>query len=313
MKELVLTGLASYLPRISVDNEHLAPLVPPLTVAEMDSVGVLSRGHAQADESAVAMAVQAAERSLKEARREPGELDFLIFVSWTTRRFVPDVAPRVQHALGAVHAMAFDICCACSGFIQALSIAHGYLQNPRYRVGLIVAADRSSEHMRPGSRATMIFGDAAAAAVVESNGASGIQLLDYELRTDGAQNDIMEIDAEGYLLPHIRQRDLNALAAKSMTEASHAVLGRMGSSVAEMDWIVPHSGSAGVQGMLHSSLSVPPERVLTTLPFQGNLAASAIPCSLRHFLDDGTLQTGDRVLATAVGLGWNYSAMVLRL
>jgi 3-oxoacyl-[acyl-carrier-protein] synthase-3 len=279
----------------------------------MDAIGVLSRGHASENESVETMGALAAKRALVEAGVEPLNLDFLIFVSWTTRRFVPDAAPRLQNSLGAINAMAFDICCACCGFIQALSIAHGYLQHPRFKTGLIVAADRSASRMRPGTRATLIFGDAAAAAVVQSGPVSGIRLVDYEIRTDGSKNDIMEVDGDGFLLPHIRQRELNALAGASMTTVCNSVLQRNARTLDSIDWVVPHSGSAGVQGMLRQHLGVPADRVLTTLPFQGNLAAASIPCALRHFLNQGPLHSGNSVLATAVGLGWQYSAMLLEI
>jgi 3-oxoacyl-[acyl-carrier-protein] synthase-3 len=313
MNQLVVTGLGSYLPTDSVDNAHLSPLEPPLSVEEMDAIGVLRRGHASDGESVEQMGILAAERALHAADTDAAELDFIIFISWTTRRYVPDVAPRIQDALGARRAMAFDLCCACSGFLQALSIAHGYLLQPRYTSGLILASDRSSSRMRPRSRATLIFGDGAAAAVVARDGDAGIRLIDYEIRTDGRHNGIMEIDAEGYLLPHIRQRDLNALAGRSMADVSRAVLDRAGMRLDDVDWVVPHSGTAGVQSMLRQYLEVPAERVLTALPIQGNLAAAAIPCALRHFLDEGPLAKGNRVLATAVGLGWQYSAAVLEL
>lgn len=313
MTQLIIAGLGGYLPRNSVDNAHVPPLTQPLSVEEMDGIGVLRRGHASEDETVEMMGLLAAERALAAAGMAADELDFVIFVSWTTRRFAPDVAPRLQYALGANRAMAFDICCACSGFLQALSIARGYLLDPRYRSGLIVASDRSASHMRPGSRATLIFGDGAAAAVVSREGDHGIRLVDYEIRSDGANNSIMEVDADGYLVPHIRQRELNALAGRSMAGVSQALLDRAGVRLDEIDWIVPHSGTAGVQGMLRQFLEVPAERVLTTLPLHGNLAAAAIPCALRHFLDQGTITQGNRVLAAAVGLGWQCSAVLLEL
>ncbi len=313
MNPLIVTGLASYLPKNMVDNRHLPQLEPPLAIEEMDAVGVLCRGRASAEEDVATMAVSAAQRALAEAKVEASELDFLIFANWTERRFVPDFAPRLQHALGARKAVAFDICCACSGFIQGLGIAHAFLQQPRYRTGAIVTADHSAAHMRPRSRATLLFGDAAAAAVVTRGDSVGMRLLDYEVRTDGSHHGIMEIDEDGYLLPHIRQRDLNLLAGRSMAEVSSAVLERAGRTIQDIDWVVPHSGSAGVQGMLREHLGVTADRILTTLPFQGNLAAASIPCSLRHFLDAGPLEKGHVVLATAVGLGWQYSAMLLEL
>lgn len=313
MNELWIKGLGAHLPRNIVDNAHLPQLDPPMSVEQMDAIGVLTRYHAGDGEDVEAMALTASQRALESAQIRADSLDFLILVNWTSRRFVPDIAPRIQHLLGARKAFAFDVCCACCGFIQALTIAQGYLQQPRIQRGLVVAADRSVDRMRPRSRATLIFGDGAAAAVVEKDARAGIRFVDYELRTDGSQHGIMEIDAEGYLLPHIRQRDLNVLAGKSMADVSNALLQRNGRSLSEIDWVVPHSGSAGVQGMLREYLGISAEKVLTTLPTQGNLTGAAIPSALRTFLDAGVIQPGHRILASAVGLGWQFGAMLLEV
>ncbi|HYQ14690.1 MAG TPA: hypothetical protein VEQ58_03000, partial [Polyangiaceae bacterium] len=149
MAELFITGLATYLPRRSVTNSELAPLDPPHTLAEMDRVGVRARGIAADDEDTMFMALDAAGRALQRAEVSAESLDFVILANWSERRYVPDLAPRLQHELGARRAFAFDVCCACAGFLYGLTVAHGYLQNPRFTRGLVVASDRATRHVRP--------------------------------------------------------------------------------------------------------------------------------------------------------------------
>lgn len=312
MPNMMLTGLDTYLPQRLVDNDALPPLEPPHSREQLDALGIASRHWAEAHEDVVAMAIEASRRAMDRARVDPESLDFVLLANWTERRYVPDVAPRLQHALGARRAFAYDLCGACCGFVYGLANAWGYLQNPRYRRGLVVASDRSSQRMRPGTRATAVFGDAAAAVVVERDAPEGIVLVDYELRSDGSQNTIMEIDADGYLLPHIRQRDLNPLAGRSMAEVARALLTRNQLTIDDVDYIVPHSGTAGVQQQLREHLDVPEQKVLTNLPFIGNVTTASIPCSLRHFLDQGSLQPGQTVLSVAVGLGWHYVGALFR-
>ncbi|HVY25096.1 MAG TPA: ketoacyl-ACP synthase III [Polyangiaceae bacterium] len=313
MAELCVTGLGVYLPQRLVNNRELPELDPPHTLADMDKVGVRARGIAAEHESVLYMAEQAARRALDRAGVAAESLDFLILANWSERRYVPDFAPRVQHALGARRAFALDVGCACAGFIYGLTQAHGYLQNSRFSRGLVLASDRSTQRLRPRSRATLVFGDAAAAMVVERDAMRGSRLLDYELHTDGSQNDIMEVDADGYLLPKIKQRELNQLAGKSLASVSRALLERNQLSVDDIDWFVPHSGTAGVQAMLAEHLGAPPEKTLTTLADIGNVTSSSIPVSLHHFLEAGKIKPGDRVLSAAVGLGWQYCAVLYRV
>lgn len=308
-----MTGLGVYLPERLVGNRELPPLDPPHTLEDMDKVGVLARGIADDAEDVLEMALRAARRALNQADVDALSLDFLILANWSERRYVPDFAPRVQHALGATRAFAFDVGCACAGFIYGLTMAHGYLQNPRFRRGLVVASDRSTRRIRPKTRATLVFGDAAAAMVVERDAARGGQLIDYELRTDGSHNQIMEVDGEGFLNPKIKQRELNQLAGRSLAAVSRAVLERNQLTLDDVDWILPHSGTAGVQAMLAEYLGAAPEKTLNNLAEVGNVTTASIPVALDHFTKLGKLQPGQRVLSAAVGLGWQYCAVLYKL
>ncbi len=311
MEDVRIVSVASYLPRKRVSNAELPPLEPPLPLEKIDALGVQARHQAADDETVLSMGLEAARRALKQARVEPTELDFVLLANWTERRYVPDVAPKLAAQLGAARAFALDLCGACTGFIYGVATARAYLQEPRLRRGLVVASDRASRQMRPGSRSTIIFGDAAGAAVIERGAAQGFRVTDIELRSDGTHGEIMEIDADGYLLPHIRQPELNALAGRSMAAVTHALLERNQLSLADIDRIVPHSGTAGVQAQLVEALGVDPARVLTNLPDIGNVTTASIPCALRHFLDRSQLSPEHTVLAVAVGLGWHFCGMLL--
>jgi 3-oxoacyl-[acyl-carrier-protein] synthase III len=310
MAELWMTGLGTYLPERLVTNSELPALEPPHSLADMDKVGVRARGIAGDHEDVLFMAVWAAERALAQAEVSAQSLDFLILANWTERRYVPDFAPRVQQALGATRAFAFDVGCACAGFLVGLTMAHGYLQNPRFQRGLVLASDRSTRRLRPRSRATLVFGDAAAAMVVEKDAGRGGRLVDYELRTDGSQHGIMDIDADGYLNPKIKQRDLNQLAGRSLAAVSRTLLERNQLTLDDVDWLLPHSGTAGVQAMLAEHLGAPPEKTLNNLADVGNVTTASIPISLDHFIKQGLVKPGQRVLSAAVGLGWQYCAVL---
>ena len=311
MDDVRIVSVASYLPRARVSNANLPPLEPPLSLEKIDSFGILARHHAGPDETVLMMGVDAAHRALQQARLHAEDLDFVLLANWTERRFVPDVAPKLAAQLGASRAFALDLCGACTGFLYGVATARAYLRDPRLRRGLVVASDRASRQMRPGSRATIVFGDAAAAAVIERGATRGYRIVDTELRSDGTRGEIMEIDADGYLLPHIRQVELNALAGQSMADVTRALLKRNELRLADVDRIVPHSGTAGVQSQLVEALGVDPRRVLTNLPEIGNVTTASIPCALRHFMDRGQLSPEHTVLTLSVGLGWHACGVLL--
>src|SRR6478752_9959552 len=120
MREVNLVGLGTYLPARMVSNADLPPLDPPQPIEELDRVGVHCRGWASDAEGVVEMAVRAASDALDEAGVAAESLDFVLLANWTERRFVPDVAPRIQRVLGATRAFSLDVCCACAGFVYGL-------------------------------------------------------------------------------------------------------------------------------------------------------------------------------------------------
>jgi 3-oxoacyl-[acyl-carrier-protein] synthase-3 len=310
MEDVRITGIGSYLPRTMHTNETLPPLDKPVGPADLEKIGVYTRGWAGDDEGIAEMAAAAARRALERAELEPDAIDLIVLANWTQRRFIPELAPKLQALLGARRAFAFDVCCACAGFVYGVSIAHSYLQNPRFSRALVVASETTSQRGRPASKSTLVFGDAAGAFVLERGAARGGRILDYELITDGEYHGAMEITAEGYVHTNIDQRELNQLATRSFANATSRVLARQGMSLEQVDWIVPHSGTAGIQAALIRTLGVPPEKVLTNFASIGNVSSAAIPAAFDEFVTAGKIKPGDTILSPTTGTGW-YAAALL--
>jgi len=312
MREPVaITGLGTYLPRLMHDNQTLPPLDEPATAEEIARIGVMRRGWAGDGEGIAEMAAQAAARALERAGTRAAELDAVILSNWTQRRFIPEFAPRLLELLGASRAFGFDICCACAGLLYGVGLASELLQQPRYTRALVVASETTSQRARPGSKGTLILGDGAGAFVLERGERAGAgRLIDYELATAGEHHAIMDISPEGWVRTHIEQRALAELASRTIAEVSGRVLARSGVTLADVRWVIPHSGTAGVQAAIARRLELPAGRILTNFADVGNVSSASIPVALEHFQRAGQVRPGDLVLSAAVGTGW-YAAAAL--
>jgi 3-oxoacyl-[acyl-carrier-protein] synthase-3 len=160
----------------------------------------------------------------------------------------------------------------------------------------------------------VILGDAAGSFVLERAGddhdPGGGRLIDYELACEGEHAAIMEITGEGFVHTHVAQRELCALAARSIREVSDRLLARNHLTLAGVTWVIPHSGTAGVQAAMLGALELPAERILTNYASVGNVSSASIPVALDHFVATGQVKAGDVVLSAAVGGGW-YAAAAL--
>jgi 3-oxoacyl-[acyl-carrier-protein] synthase-3 len=309
-----ITGIGSYLPALMHTNATLPALDEPIAPADLERIGVQCRGWASEQESVAEMAVIAGRRALDRAQVAAAELDVVILANWTQRRYLPEFAPAVKRMLGAHRAFAHELGCACAGFLFGLGTATEFLRNPRYRRALVIASEQTSRRARPGSRGTLILGDAAGSFVLERAGGGpdpgGGRLLDYELDCAGEHAAIMDITEAGWVDTHISQRELCALAARSISEVSGRLLARNRITLADVTWVIPHSGTAGVQAAIMRALALPPGRILTNYASVGNVSSASIPVALDHFVSAGQVRPGDVVLSAAVGGGW-YAAAAL--
>lgn len=309
-EEIAIIGHGSCLPKRMLNNADLPPFDEPIPQEEMDRIGVLRRGWAGDDEGVAEMAATASERALHAAGLAKNDFDFLILANWTARRYLPDLAPRVLHLLGAKNAFGWDVACACAGFLYGLGTAQGFLQNPRFSRAVVVASEHTTRRGRPGSKAMFIFGDAAGAFVLERKAGTKGRLIDYELATYGEHHHIMEISKEGWVRTHIKQRELNDLAGGTMAAIARRLLERQNMSFDDVDYIVPHSGTAGVQAAVARALGVSPDKILTNFATVGNVSSASIPVAIDELVRAGKIESGKTILSVAVGSGW-YGAAAL--
>jgi 3-oxoacyl-[acyl-carrier-protein] synthase-3 len=120
----------------------------------------------------------------------------------------------------------------------------------------------------------------------------------------------MEITEAGWVRTHIAQRALCALAARSISDVTSRLLARNRLTLDDVTWVIPHSGTAGVQASIVRVLGLPAERVLTNYAQVGNVSSASIPVALDHFVATRQVRPGDVVLSAAVGAGW-YAAAAL--
>ncbi len=310
MHPIAITGFGSYLPSRMLDNSELPPFDEPIAADELERIGVRRRGWADDSEGIAEMAATAGQRALERAGIEPAAIDFVILANWTARRYIPEHAPRLLRLLGAKKAFGWDISCACAGFLYGLGSAHGFLQNPRWSRALVVASEHTSRRGRPGSKAKLILADAAGAFVLERKPGTTGRLIDFELATDGNYHDIMDVGPEGFVRTHIKQKELNALAGGSMCAVARRLLERTGVSLDDVAWIIPHSGTAGVQATVIRELGAPPEKILANFSTIGNVSSASIPTVVDEYARAGKIRPGDLILSVAVGTGW-YAAAAL--
>lgn len=121
--------------------------------------------HLVTKETTTFLSTEAAKSALSEAKLVPEEIDLILAATITPDHVIPSLACEVQRELGAVNAVAFDICAACSGFLFALNTAYAYLKTAVQKRARDRSGDAFKDHGLGRPVNLRSFGDGAGAAV----------------------------------------------------------------------------------------------------------------------------------------------------
>src|SRR5436309_12473250 len=113
------------------------------------------------------MAYRAAQRALADAGVEANDLDAIIMDTVTPDYPFPSSACVLEDMLDAQSAFSFDVGAACSGFLNAISIADSFIRTGKANKALVMSSDALSRLLNwQDSTFCILFGDAAGAVVL---------------------------------------------------------------------------------------------------------------------------------------------------
>jgi len=121
-----IIGIGSFSPDFAVNNADFSKFIETDDEWITSRTGIKTR-HFNIGGTNLDMAVKAAERALESASVNSESIDMIIACTATPDYLYPSLSCLMQNKIGAVNAFAVDISVACTGFINALDIAHSYL------------------------------------------------------------------------------------------------------------------------------------------------------------------------------------------
>jgi len=237
----------------------------------------------------------------------------------------PSSACVLEDMLGARNAFSFDVGAACSGFLNALSVADSFIRTGQIDNALVIGSDALSRLLNWQDRATCIlFGDGAGAVVLGAT-ENGSGILSTKLRTDGSYVKTLYVPAGGSLKPAtaetVRQnehtitmngKEVFKIAVRSMEEVSRQALAKASVDVEQVSLVIPHQANRRIIVALAERLGVGMEKVMVNVDRYGNTSAASIPVALDEAKRQGRIKPGDIVLFNAFGAGFAWGAAVVK-
>jgi 3-oxoacyl-[acyl-carrier-protein] synthase-3 len=322
----VILGTGSELPSRVITNAALERLVDTSDEWITSRTGIKERRVLEEGKGNADMAYRASVRALKDAGVDAKELDAIIMGTVTPDYPFPSSACVLEDMLGARKVFSFDVNAACSGFLNALTVADSMIRTGMIRHALVVGSDALSRLLNWKDRGTCIlFGDGAGAVVVGAAHDGHRGILSTKLRTDGSYVKTLYVPAGGSLKPasldSVRKnehtitmngKEVFKIAVRSMEEISRAALDEADVSVEQISLVIPHQANLRIISALADRLKIPMSKVMVNLDRYGNTSAASVPVALDEARREGRIRHGDIVLLNAFGAGFAWGAAVVK-
>ena len=332
MEKAYIKEIAYYLPDCVVTNEDIVHDFPEWSVEKIASkVGVNQRHVAASDETAVDLAIAAAEKLFGNSNVDRQNVDYILFCTQSPDYFLPTSACIIQNKLGLRKSIgALDFSMGCSGYIYGLSLAKGLICAGIARNILLLTGETYNKHIHPKDKGNRtIFGDAATATVISTSGIA--EIGNFSLGTDGSGAENLIIKSGGMRCPE-KQNDLcfdengNPVSSDYLymngSEIFAFTLDRVPPLVEdvllhntitkdEIDLYVFHQANKYMLNFLRKKIKIAPERFYDCLSEYGNTVSNTIPIALYNAIDDKTISGNFKVMLAGFGVGYSWGGTVL--
>ena len=325
-RRAAITAVGHYVPDKILSNKDLEKMVDTNDEWIRTRTGIVERRIVEPGVASSDMGARAAEAALRNRGISAEEVELIIVATVTPDMFFPSTACLIQHKIGASRAWGFDLSGACSGFLFALQTATQFIESGTHSRVLVVGTDTMSSITDYTDRNTcVLFGDAAAAVLVEPSTEEGYGILDTIVRCDGSGRDALYMRAGGSLMPATHEtvdkrlhyiyqdgKSVFKVAVVSMADVSAEIMERNALSGKDVDWLVPHQANLRIIDATAKRMGLDSSKVMINIDRYGNTTAATIPLCLSEWWQQGKLKRGHRVVLASFGAGYTWGAILVR-
>lgn len=317
-------GLGHYVPSNCIDNHQLESHFHLESGWIEQRTGIKSRRWAGECDLLIDLAESAGIAAIKNATVTRKEIALTILATSTPDQLLPPTAPLLAHRLGLSETCAYDLSGACSGFLNALMMADGFVRSQK-KAALIVAANMLSRRINLSEcNSAVLFGDAAGAVILKPSTDETKGILGMHFISDGSAYDLISIEAGGSKKPFhpdiplsdykLRLHDGPAIftqAIKMMTQCASLAMTHAHLSSTDIQYFVPHQANLRMTENTAKKLGISSEKIISIVEEYGNSSSAGIPLALSITHQAKPFLAGEKILLTTAGAGMTAGAIIL--
>lgn len=348
MNKTIIAGIGHYIPKNTVTNNDLKQYMDTSDEWIQERTGIKERHYAdRTGETTTTMGVEAASIAIERAGITKDDVDFIIFATISPDYYFPGCGVLLQRAMKMKEVGALDIRNQCSGFVYALSVADQFIKTGMYKNILLVCSEKHSfglDFSTRGRNISVIFGDGAAAIVLQPTMEEGRGVMSTHLHSDGENAEMLAMFNPGTHANHWLKEPVADFEDAEVGEMfmSHAMidnaqnyptmdgpavfkkaivkfpeviqeaLDKNNLTTADLKLLIPHQANLRIAQFVQQKLKLNDEQVYNNIDKYGNTTAASIPIAMSEAWEKGKIKNGDLVCVAAFGSGFTWGSALLK-
>lgn len=351
MPGLSIIGTGRHLPGRPYTNHDLARVLDTNDEWIRQRTGIAQRHFCPAGLGAADLALPACHQALESAGLGPADVDYILFNTMTPDHLFPGSGTLLGAKLGCPGTPALDLRAQCAAMVYSFQLADSLLMSGAARRILIVGAEahgavmpwrdwdilEGTSQARPSAEnwehATrhrgwaVIFGDGAGAILVERGERADTGVIAVDIHSDGRYAEDLCIPMGFRRRPYFEStqesvdsafiqmhgKDVFKHAITKLPRSIQAVCARASLPVSSVDWFIAHQANQRISEAVCERLGVPAEKMPSNIDRYGNTSAATIPILLDEMARDGRLKPGQLICFVALGAGFHWGSVLLRV
>jgi 3-oxoacyl-[acyl-carrier-protein] synthase-3 len=341
-------GIGMYVPEKVFTNEDLTKYMDTSDEWIQERTGIRERRFANREnETTATMGIEAAKTAIERSGITPQDIDFIIFATLSPDYYFPGCGVLAQRELGIKDIGALDVRNQCSGFVYALSVADQFIRSGMYKNILVIASEKHSfglDFTTRGRNVSVIFGDGAAAVVLQRTDQEAQGILSTHLHSDGDGAEVLAMYNPGTHANHwvkepvadfeeaeignmfMSQQMIDkaqnfpfmdgpTVFKKAIVKIPEVVMESLdanGLKPSDINMLIPHQANLRISQVVQQKLQLRDDQVFNNIQRYGNTTAASIPIALCEAWQQGKIRDGDLVCLAAFGSGFTWASALLR-
>ena len=320
----IITAVEGYVPEDIIDNQMLSRMTNTSDEWIMTRIGIKTRHILKGEKGPSDKTKIVVDKIIQKKGLSPSEIDLIICCTVTPDMQFPATANIIADKCGIKGGFGFDINAGCSGFIYGITTGSKYIESGFCNKVLVIGAEKMTSIVNYEDRTTCpIFGDGAAAVLLEASLDSPYGVIDEILYSDGVGVKHLHQVAGGSLHPATIETVMNKQhfiyqegqpvfkwAVTKMAEVTEELLEKNNMKKSDIDFLLPHQANIRIIKATGDRLELKDDQVLVNIKEFGNTTSATIPMLMAE--NQHKFKKGDNLILTSFGAGFTWGSVLVK-